>query len=58
MFFLKTKKFLSENNINFQERDISHDKKALEELEKLEAMSTPVITHGDELIVGFDKKKL
>ena len=58
MFCKRTKEFLSQNAIPFLDRDVSKDSVALEELEKLGLMTTPVILVDGEAVVGFDKKKL
>jgi len=58
MFCGKAKEFLSRNRIAFTERDIMKDPAALEELQKLGLMTTPVILVDGEPIVGFDEPKL
>ena len=40
------------------DRDISTDAKALDELSALGFMTTPVIKIDDEVVVGFDRKRL
>lgn len=42
----------------FTERDISKDSSALKELEKLGAMTTPVILINGEVVIGFNQKRL
>jgi len=37
---------------------VSTDEKALAELENLGYSTTPVILIGDEVVVGFDQKRL
>jgi glutaredoxin len=52
------KEFLSQLGVAFIERDVTSDDEALEELEKLQVLTTPVVVVDDEVIVGFDKSKL
>jgi glutaredoxin 3 len=58
MFCGKVKEFLSQNNIEYTERNIVADEKALAELEKLGYMTTPVTLVDDQVVVGFDRAKL
>ncbi len=58
MFCKQTKEFLSRKGIAFDERDVSRDQTALEELQKRSLMTTPVILVDGEVVVGFDQKKL
>ena len=53
------KEFLKENNIVFEDVDVSKDKKAREEMiKKSGQMGVPVIEIGKEIIIGFDKEKI
>ena len=52
------KGFLSEKGVPYDERDISRDPQALEELSKLGFMTTPVITVDGQVVVGFDRPRL
>lgn len=53
------KDFLKENNIRFEEKDVSKDKKAAEEMiEKSGQMGVPVIEIGSKVIVGFDRPEI
>ena len=52
------KEFLSQNKIDFTDRNIAADDAALNELEKLGYMTTPVTLIDDEVVVGFDVPKL
>ena len=55
----KTKEFLSENNVKFNELDVSSDQKAAQEMfKKSGQMGVPVTEVDGEIIVGFDKPKL
>lgn len=58
MFCNRTKEFLSQKGIEFEERDVSKDEAALEELQKRGLMTTPVTLIDDEPVVGFDRAKL
>lgn len=58
MFCGKVKEFLSQNKIEFIDRNIEVDEAALQELEKLGYMTTPVTFVDGEVIVGFDRAKL
>jgi len=58
MFCAGVKEFLSKNNVQFVERDVTRDKEALSELEKLGVMTTPVILIDGEVVVGYDVSKL
>ena len=55
MFCGKVKEFLSQNKIEFIERDVATDETALDELQKLGYMTTPVTVVGGELVIGFDR---
>jgi glutaredoxin len=57
MFCAKVKEFLSQNKIEFTDRNIA-DESALGELEKLGYMTTPVTVVDGEVVVGFDSAKL
>jgi glutaredoxin len=57
MFCGKVKEFLSRNNVPFVERNIAADPAALNELEKLGYMTTPVTLVDGEAVVGFDVRK-
>jgi len=52
------KGFLSQNGISFVERDVLEDAAALQELEELGIMTTPVVRVGEEVVVGFDRARL
>ncbi len=58
MFCGKVKESLSQNKINFIERNVVTDEIALDELQKLGYMTTPVTVIDDEVVVGFDRDKL
>jgi glutaredoxin len=52
------KEFLSQNNIDFTDRNIATDETALTELEKTGYMTTPVTIIDGEVVIGFDIAKL
>ncbi len=58
MFCTKAKEYLSQKKIAFQDRDITRDPAALEELKKLGFMTTPVLQINGAVIVGFDQDKI
>ena len=58
MFCNRTKEFLSQKGVIFQERNILEDQTALEELQKLGYMTTPVTVINGEAVIGFDQAKL
>ena len=58
MFCDSAKEYLSQNKIAFQDRDITRDPAALEDLKKLGYMTTPVIQIDGTAIVGFDQAKI
>jgi glutaredoxin len=58
MFCGKMKEFLSQNKIDFTDRNIAADETALSELEKIGYMTTPVTVIDSEVVVGFDVSKL
>jgi glutaredoxin len=58
MFCGKVKEFLSQNKIEFVDRNVAADEVALNELEKLGYMTTPVTVIDGQIVVGFDRGKL
>ena len=58
MFCRRVKEFLSQQNIDFIDRDVTVDEAALTELEQLGYITTPVTLIDDEVVVGFDRPKL
>lgn len=58
-FCMMSKKFLKENNIDFEDIDVSTDQKKAEEMvRKTGQMAVPVIDIDGEIIVGFDKERI
>jgi len=58
MFCNRVKEFLSQMGIEFTERDIMVDDRAIAELEELGYMTTPVTLIDGEVVVGFDRDRL
>jgi len=58
MFCGKVKEFLSQNKIEFTDRNIATDQAALTELERLGYMTTPVTVIDGQIVVGYDVPKL
>ena len=55
----KTKEFLKENNVDFENIDVSSDKEAQKEMiDKSGQMGVPVIDIDGTIITGFDKEKI
>jgi glutaredoxin-like protein NrdH len=58
MFCGQVKEYLSQKQIQFDDRDITKDPSALLELRKIGFMTSPVTVVGDKVIIGFDVPKL
>jgi thioredoxin reductase (NADPH) len=58
MFCNRVKEFLSQRGIPFRDKNILEDSVALDELQKLGYMTTPVTVIDGEVIIGFDQAKL
>ena len=57
MFCHRTQEFLAAKGITFENRDIAADPHALEELQRLGYMTTPVTIIDGDVVVGFDQHK-
>ena len=56
---IRVKQFLNENNVPYENIDVSSNPAAVEEMkEKSGQMGVPVVDVDGEIIVGFDKEKL
>jgi glutaredoxin len=56
---MQAKQFLKENNIEFQNFDVSGDQLAADEMmAKTGQMGVPVLDIDGEIIIGFDKEKI
>jgi len=55
----RTKDFLKENKISFEDIDVSTNAKARDEMvSKSGQLGVPVIETGKEILIGFDETKL
>ncbi|MDD3905618.1 MAG: glutaredoxin domain-containing protein [Candidatus Omnitrophica bacterium] len=58
-FCIRAKQYLKDNNIPFDDIDVSEDeKKAQEMIKRSGQMGVPVIEIDGAIIVGFDKDKI
>ena len=58
-YCIRAKQFLSENNIPYENYDVSVDhEKAEEMISKSGQMGVPVLDIEGEIIVGFDKERI
>ncbi len=58
-FCIRAKQYLKDNNIQFEDIDVSENQeKAQEMIKKSGQMGVPVLEIGSEIIVGFDKDKI
>jgi glutaredoxin-like YruB-family protein len=56
---IRTKQFLKENNIDFQDIDVSSNQQAADEMmSKTGQMGVPVIDIEGQIVVGFDREKI
>jgi glutaredoxin-like YruB-family protein len=58
-YCIKAKEFLRENNIVFEDIDVSSNQSSIQEMvQKSGQMGVPVLDIEGEIIVGFDKEKI
>jgi glutaredoxin-like YruB-family protein len=58
-FCIRAKQFLKENNIVFDDIDVSSNPQAVEEMIKVSGqMGVPILDIEGEIIVGFDKERI
>ncbi len=58
-YCVRVKQFLKDNNIKFEDIDVSvNHEKAEEMIQKSGQMGVPVVDVDGEIIVGFDKDKI
>ena len=58
-YCVRAKQFLKENNITFQDIDVSSDQPAADEMiRKSGQMGVPVLDIDGQIIVGFDKERI
>jgi glutaredoxin len=58
MFCQRTKEFLRSRGVPFEDRDVSTDAAAFDDLIKLGYMTTPVLQINGDTVVGFDQAKI
>ena len=57
-FCQMSKEFFKENNVTYTEHNVANDmEKRQEMIDKSGQMGVPVVFIGDDMIVGFDKRK-
>jgi glutaredoxin-like YruB-family protein len=58
-YCIRAKQFLKDNNIPFEDTDVSSNQEAAEEMiQKSGQMGVPVLDIEGEIIVGFDKERI
>lgn len=58
-YCITLKEFLKQNQVEFEDIDVSTDQEALNEMiEKSGQTGVPVIEIDDEIVVGFNKEKI
>ncbi len=58
-FCIRAKQYLKDNNIAFEDIDVSANQQAVEEMvAKSGQMGVPVLDIGGDIIVGFDREKI
>jgi glutaredoxin 3 len=58
-YCIRTKQFLKENSIEFEDVDVSTNQEAAKEItEKSGQLGVPVLDINGEIVVGFDKDKI
>ena len=56
---IRTKKFLNDNNIPFEDMDVAADEKAAQEMiQKTGQMGVPVLDIEGTIIIGYDLNKI
>ncbi|MCL4371300.1 MAG: glutaredoxin family protein [Chloroflexi bacterium] len=58
VFCDSVKEYLSRRGVPYIERDVNSDDRAMEELEQMGCLTTPVVLVDDEAVVGFDLRRL
>ncbi len=57
-YCVSAKSYLTENGVEFEERNIQTDNEARKELMEMGHMGVPVLIIDEEEIVGFDKNRI
>ena len=50
--------FLLDNGVIFEERDISKDETAIDQLKEKEIMTVPVLFIDDKVVIGFNRENI
>jgi len=58
MFCDQVKEYLSQEGLQFEERDVATDPGIIPELTKLGHMATPIVVIDGSIIVGFDRAQI
>jgi glutaredoxin len=59
MFCRRTEEFLRAKGVEYTAKNVAEDEEAFAELQQMGTMATPVtVIGGEEIVVGFDRKKL
>ena len=58
MFCQRTKEYLSQKEVEYEERVVAKDPSTIQELQRLGFMTTPVTVIDGNMIVGFDTTKI
>jgi glutaredoxin len=59
MFCRRTVEFLRAKGVAYTAKNVAEDEEAFAELQQMGTMATPVtVIGGEEMVVGFDRKKL
>lgn len=54
----RLKEYLGRQNVRFENRDVTADPQAADDLRAMNAPGVPVVKVGDEVVVGFDRARL
>ena len=58
-YCIRAKQYLKDNNVTFQDSDVSSDKSMADEMiKKSGQMGVPVLDIDGQIVVGFDKDKI
>lgn len=58
-YCIRAKQFLKDNNIDFEDIDVSANQTAAEEMvQKTGQMGVPVLDIDGEIIIGFDRERI
>jgi glutaredoxin-like YruB-family protein len=58
-YCMAIKKFLEKNEVEYKDFNVAQDEEALKEMkEKTGQMGVPLVEIGEDVVVGFNKKKI